>query len=60
MAGWGPVAGWDPVAGWGPVTGWGPVAGWADTYRVVHVCHLQEVFGAPVLVHFNGFSAPFL
>lgn len=28
--------------------------------RVVHVCHLQEVFGASVLVHFNGFSAPLL
>lgn len=28
--------------------------------RVIHVGHLEEVFGTSVLVHFNGFSAPFL
>lgn len=28
--------------------------------RAVHVCHLQKVFGASILMHFNGFSAPLL
>lgn len=28
--------------------------------RVIHIRHLEEVFGASVLMHFNGFSAPFL
>lgn len=28
--------------------------------RVIHVRHLEEVFGASVLMHLNSFSAPFL
>lgn len=28
--------------------------------RVIHIRHLEEVFGASILMHFNSFSAPFL
>ena len=27
-------------------------------YRVVDICHLQQVLGAPVLLHLYGLSAP--
>lgn len=28
------------------------------TYRVINVCHLQEIFGTAVLLHLNSLSAP--
>lgn len=31
-----------------------------SSWRVINICHLQQVLGASVLLHLNGLSAPLL
>lgn len=31
-----------------------------DRYRIIHICHLQQVLGASILLHLDGLSAPLL